>query len=458
VAADPGTRRRRVVIVGAGFGGLAAARKLRHANVDVTLIDRRNHHLFQPLLYQAAAGALSSSDCASPIRWRVRRAANTAVLMAEVTDVDAERRQVVLERGERVDYDSLVVACGAQTSYFGHDEWQEVTCGLKTLDDAIDMRSRFYGAFEEAERCVDDATRAQWLTFVVVGGGPTGVEIAGQLAITASTMKRDFRRIDARSARVILLDAGERVVAAFSEKLSGHVADQLKEVGVTVRESARATAIDADGVTFEVDGSSERIDSKTVIWAAGVHSVALTEAVARATGASTDRAGRIEVNPDLTVPGHPEVSVIGDVACLAGPEGRPLPGLATVAIQQARHVAKGLAAGQPGATTPFHYFDKGALAVVGRGKAVCAIRGLELSGRVAFFTYLGVHLYYLGSAPGGRIEVLVKWIGARFGERQSALIGGELQSVERSGASVQPSGGGSPGSEGSQPSAAGAEA
>ncbi len=426
-----GTQRRRVVIVGAGFGGLAAARKLRHANVDVTLIDRRNHHLFQPLLYQAAAGALSSSDCASPIRWRVRRAANTAVLMAEVTDVDAERRQVVLERGERVDYDSLVVACGAQTSYFGHDEWEEVTCGLKTLDDAIDMRSRFYGAFEEAERCVDDATRAQWLTFVVVGGGPTGVEIAGQLAITASTMKRDFRRIDARSARVILLDAGERVVSAFSEKLSGHVADQLKEVGVTVRESARATAIDADGVTFEVDGVSERIDAKTVIWAAGVHSVALTETVARATGASTDRAGRIEVNPDLTVPGRPEVSVIGDVACLEGPEGRPLPGLATVAIQQARHVAKGLAAGQPGASTPFHYFDKGALAVVGRGKAVCAIRGLELSGRLAFFTYLGVHLYYLGSAPGGRIEVLVKWIGARFGERQSALIGGELESIER---------------------------
>jgi NADH dehydrogenase len=196
-----GTRRRRVVIVGAGFGGLAAARKLRHANVDVTLIDRMNHHLFQPLLYQAAAGALSSSDCASPIRWRVRRAANTSVLMAEVTDIDAERRQVVLERGERVDYDSLIVACGAQTSYFGHDEWQEVTCGLKTLDDAIDMRSRFYGAFEEAERCVDADTRSQWLTFVVVGGGPTGVEVAGQLAITARTMRRDFRRFDARCAR-----------------------------------------------------------------------------------------------------------------------------------------------------------------------------------------------------------------------------------------------------------------
>jgi NADH:ubiquinone reductase (H+-translocating) len=432
VAADGGEdRRRRVVIVGAGFGGLAAARKLRRADVEVTLVDRMNHHLFQPLLYQAAAGGLSSSDCASPIRWGVRRAANTTVLMAEVADVDAERRQVVLERGERLEYDSLILACGAQTSYFGHDEWKEVTCGLKTLADAVDMRSRFYGAFEEAERCEDPAARAQWLTFVVVGGGPTGVEIAGQLAITAQTMKRDFRHIDARSARVILLDAGERVVAAFSEKLSGKVAEQLKGVGVTVREGVRATAIDAAGVTIEVNGASERIDARTVVWAAGVHSVALAGALARATGASTDRGGRIEVNPDLTVPGHPEVSVIGDVACVAGAGGRPLPGLATVAIQQARHVAKAIAAGQPGASTPFRYFDKGALAVVGRGKAVCEIRGLELSGRLAFLTYLSVHLYSLGGAPGRRLEVLIKWIGSRFGERQSALIEGELGSVER---------------------------
>ncbi len=442
MAADgDATQRRRVVIVGAGFGGLAAARKLRHADVEVTLVDRMNHHLFQPLLYQTAAGALSSSDCASPIRWGVRRAANTTVVMAEVTGLDAERREVVLDRGQRLEYDSLIVACGAQTSYFGHDEWREVTCGLKTLADAVDMRGRFYGAFEEAERSQDPLAQAQWLTFVVVGGGPTGVEIAGQLAITARTMKRDFRRIDASSARVILLDAGERVVSAFSEKLSGHVAEQLKEVGVVVREGVRATAIDVGGVTIEVDGKSERIDARTVVWAAGVHSVPLADTVARATGASADRGGRIEVNPDLTVPGHPEVSIIGDVACLEGPEGRPLPGLATVAIQQARHVAKAIAGGEPGASTPFHYFDKGALAVVGRGKAVCAIRGLELSGRLAFFTYLGVHLYYLGGAPGRRIEVLIKWIGSRFGVRQSALIVGELGSVERAGVDAQPSAG-----------------
>jgi NADH dehydrogenase len=424
-------RRRRVVIVGGGFGGLAAARQLRDADVDVTLVDRMNHHLFQPLLYQVAAGGLSPSDCASPIRPALKRSANTAVLMAEATDVDTEKRQVVLDHGERLDYDSLIVACGAQTSYFGNDEWQGVTYGLKTLVDAIELRKRFYGAFEAAERTNDPDERAEWLTFVVVGGGPTGVEIAGELAITADVIRPHFRRIDTSAVRVILLNAGDRLVAAFSERLSGKVARQLAELGVTVREGARATAIDERGVSFEAGSATERIASRTVIWAAGVHSVPLTEAVARATGVSTDRGGRIEVNPDLTLPGHPEISVIGDVASLAGPGGKPLPGLATVAIQQAHHVAKGIGEGRPGASTPFRYFDKGALAVVGKGKAVCEIRGLQLWGRPAFLTYLGVHLYYLGGQMGRRVEVLIKWIGARFGERQSALIDGELASVER---------------------------
>jgi NADH:ubiquinone reductase (H+-translocating) len=424
-------RRRRVVIVGAGFGGLAAARKLRHEDVDVTLIDRMNHHLFQPLLYQVAAGGLSPSDCASPIRPALKRNANTVYLMAEVTDIDPERRQVVLARGERLDYDSLIVACGAQTSYFGHDDWRDVTCGLKTVADAVDLRKRFFGAFEEAERSDDEDARAEWLTFVVVGGGPTGVEIAGQLAITAHAMRRQFRRIDPTGVRVILLDAGDRLVAAFSEKLSKKVAEELAELGVTVREGARATAIDERGVTIDTGSGSERIGSRTVIWAAGVHAVPLTDALAAATGTTTDRGGRIEVNPDLTVPGHPEISVIGDVASLSGPGGKPLPGLATVAIQQAHHVAAGIGEGRPGAATPFRYFDKGALAVVGRGKAVCEIRGVELWGRPAFLTYLAVHLYYLGGQLGRRVEVLIKWIGARFGERQSALIEGELESVER---------------------------
>jgi NADH:quinone reductase (non-electrogenic) len=430
--------RRRVVIVGGGFGGLAAARKLRHADVDVTLVDRMNHHLFQPLLYQVAAGALSPSDCATPIRAALKRSANTAVLMAEVTDVDAERRQVVLDRGDRLDYDSLIVACGAQTSYFGNDEWQEVTCGLKTLADSVDLRKRFYGALEQAERADDPEERAGWLTFVVVGGGPTGVEIAGQLAITARAIKPHFRRIQTSGVRVILLDAGERVVAAFSEKLSKKVGDELAQLGVTVREGARATGIDPRGVTIEVGGGSERIDTRMVIWAAGVHAAPLTNALAQSTGLSIDRGGRIKVNPDLTVPGHPEISVIGDIASLAGPSGKPLPGLATVAIQQAHHVAEAIREGRPGATTPFRYVDKGALAVVGKGKAVCEIRGLELWGRPAFFTYLGVHLYYLGGQMGNRVEVLIKWIAARFGERQSALIEGELASVERVPPPAQP--------------------
>jgi NADH:ubiquinone reductase (H+-translocating) len=359
--------------------------------------------------------------------------------MAEVTDVDAEHRQVVLDRGDRLDYDSLIVACGGQTSYFGHDEWQHVTCGLKTLADVFDLRKRFFGAFEQAERTNDPAERAEWLTFVIVGGGPTGVEIAGQLAITASTMKRAFRRIDTAGARVILLDAGDRVVAAFSEKLSKKVADDLAELGVTVREGARATSIDERGVTFEVGGASERIDTRTVIWAAGVRAAPVTDSLARATGASTDRGGRVEVNSDLTVPGHPEISVIGDASHVKGRDGRPLPGLATVAIQQAHHVAKAIRSGKAGAETPFRYLDKGALAVVGRGRAICEIRGLKLWGRPAFFTYLAVHLYYLGGQMGRRLEVMIKWVGARFGERQSALIEGELASVERARAAAEAS-------------------
>jgi NADH dehydrogenase len=427
----PTGRRRRVVVIGGGFGGLAAARKLRRADADVTLIDRNNHHLFQPLLYQVAAGALSPSNCASPIRPYLKRSANTTVLMAEVTGVDTDNRRVILDRGDQLDYDSLIVACGGETAYFGHDRWRQVTCGLKTLADVVDLRNRFYGALEQAERTDDPAARPEWMTFVVVGGGPTGVEIAGQLAITARHLKRAFRRIDTGDVRVILLDAGERVVAAFSPKLSGKVAKNLSDLGVTVREGARVTDIDERGVTFEADGESRRIDTRTVVWAAGVHPVPLVDTLAQATGAETDRGGRIKVEPDLSVPGRPEISVIGDAACLDGPGDRPLPGLATVAIQQANHVAAGIRAGGAGASKPFRYLDKGALAVVGHGRAVCEIRGLELSGRPAFLTYVGVHLFYLGGQLGRRFEVMLRWMGARFGERQSALIEGELASVER---------------------------
>jgi NADH:ubiquinone reductase (H+-translocating) len=434
MAADGGVRRRRrVVIVGGGFGGLTAARELRRADADVTLVDRTSHHLFQPLLYQLACGGLSTGECATPIRAAVKRASNTTVLMAEATDLDVERRQVVLDRGERLDYDSLIVACGAETSYFGKDEWSEVSYGLKTLPDAVKLRNRIYGALEEAERTNDPAEREQWLTFVVIGGGPTGVELAGELAIiTAHTMKGYFARIHPSKARVILLDAGERVAAAFSEKLSGKVAKELASLGVTIREGARVTAIDAQGVTIQVGGGEERIAARTVVWAAGVQAAGFSKTLAQATGVTADRAGRVPIEPDLTIPGHPEISAIGDATQVAGPVDRPLPGLATVAIQQARHVAKAIRAGGAGATTPFRYFDKGALAVVGRGKAVCEIRGHELSGRPAFFTYLTVHMYYLsGGGPGHRLKVLIDWASTRVGDPQNQVIDGELANVER---------------------------
>ncbi len=426
-------RRRRVVIVGGGFGGLTAARELRRADVDVTLVDPVSHHLFQPLLYQLACGGLSPGECATPIRGAVKRSSNTTVLMARATGLDVERRQVVLDRGERLDYDSLIVSCGAETSYFGNDGWREVSYGLKTLSDAVELRNGIYGAFEEAERRTDPDERRQWLTFVVIGGGPTGVELAGELAIVARhTMKGYFTRIHPSEAQVILLDAGTRVTAAFDERLSGKVAGYLDALGVTVREGARVTAIDDRGVTVQVDGADERIATRTAIWAAGVQAVGFAATLAQATGAQTDRAGRVQIRPDLTVPGHPEISAIGDATQVPGPGDRPLPGLATVSIQQARHVAKAIRGGAPGATKPFHYFDKGALAVVGRGKAVCEIRGHRLSGRIAFFTYLTVHMYYLtGGGPGHRLKVLIDWISTRLGEPQDQVINGELASIER---------------------------
>jgi NADH:ubiquinone reductase (H+-translocating) len=422
--------RHRVVIIGGGFGGMESARRLSKANVDVTVVDRHNHLLFQPLIYGVAAGALASGEVAAPIRHMLRHQANATVLMAAVTDVDVERRQVVLDRGERLPYDSLIVACGGETSYFGHDAWQDVTCGLKTIGDAVDLRNRIFGAFEEAERTEDAPSRDEWMTFVVVGGGPTGVEISGQLAILSRhTMKRDFRRIDPRAARVILLDAGERVVAAFSEQTSAKTAKELADLGVTVREHAMVTDIDSSGVTVKLGDKTERIATRTVVWAAGVRTAGIAGVVARAAGAGTDRGGHIEVNPDLTVPGHPEISVIGDAAKLAGPDGKPLPGLATVAIQEARHVADGIRAGQPGASKPFKYFDKGALAVVGRGKAVCEFRGHRLSGLIAFLMYVCVHLFYLGGVGGRRLTVAITAIGALFGARESRVMEGELASV-----------------------------
>jgi NADH:quinone reductase (non-electrogenic) len=419
--------RKRVAIVGGGFGGLAAAQALSKADVDVTLVDRTNHHLFQPLLYQLASGTLSMGECAAPIRGMLRKQSNARVSMAEVTEVDAERRELTLDRGEKVGYDSLIVACGADTSYFGHDEWQEPSFALKSLADAVALRDQVLSAFEEAERAEDEVRRRRFLTIVVIGGGPTGVEVAGQLAVLARHhLRHQYTHFDPKDTRIVLLDAGERVLTAFSPKLSAKAGRELTSLGVDVREGARATAIDAAGVAYEQDGRSRRIEAATVIWAAGVHAAPFAGALAEATGAEHDRGGRLQVLPDCGLPGHPEISVIGDAASHPGPDGKPLPGLATVAIQQARHVARGIASGAAGATEPFRYFDKGALAVVGRGRAICAVRGLELSGPIAFATYLGVHLFYLGGVPGRRVAVMSAWVSTAFGREQSRVIEREL--------------------------------
>jgi NADH:ubiquinone reductase (H+-translocating) len=428
VSPEPGASgRRQVVVVGGGFGGFAAARALRHADVNVTLVDRTNHHLFQPLLYQVAAGALSEGECAATIRGMLRRQGNATLLMASVTAIDAEAHTVTLDSGESLDYDSLILAGGAETSYFGHDEWAKDAPGLKTLADAVELRDRIFGAFEQAERATDEATRKEWLSFVVVGGGPTGVEISGQLAILARrTLERKFHRIDTADAQITLVDAGARLVPAFDEKLSAKTAEFLASLGVVVRDGAMVTAIDSGGVEVKVGEETERIQGRTVIWAAGVKAAGLAALAVEATGAGTDRGGRVEVGTDCAIPGHPEISVIGDMASHPGPEGKPLPGMATVALQQARHVARGIGAGNSGATAPFHYLDKGALAVVGRGKAVCEVRGRKLSGPLAFYMYLGIHLYYLSGVPGHRIAVLRSWFESLFRVRAEQVIEAEL--------------------------------
>jgi NADH dehydrogenase len=396
-----------------------------------------HHHLFQPLLYQVACGGLAAAEIAPPIRSVLRRGANARVLMAQAVGLDPERRLLELDGGERLEYDSLIVACGARTSYFGKDQWSEVTYGLKTLADALALRGHLYRSLERAERAEDERERRALMTFVVIGGGPTGVEVAGEIAIVCKdTLSRQYTRIRPGDARVILLDAGDRVVPTFSERLSRKAARQLASLGVTVRVDAPVTAIDADGVTITMTDAGrgtagsvaeERIAAGTVVWAAGVRAVPFAATVAHATGADTDRAGRVQIEADLTVPGHREISMIGDATQLSAPDGEPLPGLATVAIQQARHVATAIRTGAPSATTPFRYFDKGTLAVVGRGRAVCAIRGIELWGRPAFFTYLTVHMYYLGGVPGQRVKVLIDWITARLGRPQSQVIEGAME-------------------------------
>jgi NADH dehydrogenase len=402
------------VILGGGFGGLAAARALARAPVDVTLVDKRNHHLFQPLLYQVATAGLSAPDIAAPIRKILRKQANATVLMARAVAIDPAARVVRLGDGELA-YDSLIVATGVTNHYFGHDDWERFAPGLKSLEEALDIRRRILLAYEGAERASTDEERARYLTFVVVGGGPTGVELAGSLAeIARRTMTRNFRRFDPRRARIVLVEGGPRVLASFPEELSARALDDLRELGVEVRLEARVQAIDARGVTLP----DERIEAETVLWGAGVHGVPIVKTL----GAELDRAGRVVVGPDLAVPSAPTVYVVGDAAACKQPDGSLVPGVAQGAIQGGIHVARAVMARLEGREpAPFVYRDLGSMATIGRKRAVAAIGSLRLTGLFAWLAWLFVHLMALVDFRS-RFFVLLEWAWAYVSFQRSARI------------------------------------
>jgi NADH dehydrogenase len=409
-----------VVVVGGGFGGLQAVRRLRHASVDVTLIDRRNFHLFQPLVYQVATGALSAGEISSPLRGIFKDDENVSVLLGEVTGFDLTARQVIVDglpngdEARKIAYDSLVVAGGSSYSYFGHEEWRRFAPEVKSLESALDVRRRILTAFEAAEVEPDPARRDAWLTFAVVGAGPTGVELAGQIAeIARDTLRGDFRAIDTRAARILLIERDDRVLPLFPPRLSNRATRALEGLGVTPLVGRAVVGIDEDSVT--VAGASgeesERFPARTVVWAAGVVASDIASALAAQSGAALDRAGRVAVGPDLTLPGHPEVIALGDMVQVHDAEGRPLqlPGLAPVAMQQGRYAARAIGTRLRGEEPPpFRYVDKGNLATIGRAKAVADIKGLQLSGFIAWLTWLFVHLFYLIGLQN-RILVFIRW-------------------------------------------------
>jgi NADH dehydrogenase len=421
-----------VVIVGGGFGGLYAAQALRSAPVRVTLLDRRNFHLFQPLLYQVAMGELSPANIAAPLRSVLSRQRNATVLMAEVVGFDLARRVVLLKDGGEQPYDSLIVAAGARHHYFGHPEWEKDAPGLKSIEDATAIRRRVLTAFEKAERTTDPAERDAWLTFVIVGGGPTGVELAGALAEVAHhTLRRDFRAIDPRRARILLVEGLDRILSTYPEKLSARAAAALTRMGVTVRTGTTVTDVRHDQVTLKHDGATEVLEARTILWGAGVDASPLARALAAASGAPLDRAGRAVVQHDLTLPGHPEVFVIGDMANYSHQTGKPLPGVAPVAMQQGRHAAETIrrrVAGKP--PLPFRYKDRGSLATIGRSEAVADLGWVWLSGYVAWLAWLFIHIVYLIRFEN-RVLVLLQWAWNYVTLNRSArLITGVPEEVE----------------------------
>jgi len=414
----------RVVILGAGFGGLQAALALRDAPVLVTVVDRHNHHLFQPLLYQVATAALSPADIAYPIRSILRHQANADVILGEAVAIDVARRELRLA-DSALPYDYLIVAAGARHAYFGHEEWEAGAPGLKSLEDALEIRRRILLAFESADRETDLERRRALLTFVIVGAGPTGVELSGAIGeISRHVLVDDFRHIDPREARIVLVEAGPRILASYTEQSARRAADGLRERGVEIRVSAPVTVVDADGVRV----GDERISAGTVIWAAGV----AASPIARDLGGTLDRSGRILVEPDLSVPGHPEVFVIGDLALYTHQGGKPLPGVSPVAMQQGRYAARAVLARMGGrALPPFRYFDKGTLAVIGRGSAVADIAGLRLGGLLAWLTWCFVHIFYLIGFRN-RFIVMFEWAWAYASyQRGARLITGNIDAYQK---------------------------
>jgi NADH dehydrogenase len=410
----------RVVVIGGGFGGLQAAIPLSKAeDVEVTLVDRRNFHLFQPLTYQIATGALSPGEVCYPLRAIFKRRPGTSVLLAEVEGFDLDAREVRLAPGVgevtelTLPYDTLIVAGGSRYSYFGHEDWSEFAPEVKSLESALAVRARLLSAFEAAELEPDPDKRAAWLTFVVVGAGPTGVEMAGQIAeLERDTLRRDFRHIDTRSGRVLLVEALDRVLTTFPPSLSAKAARSLRNLGVTPMLDHPVVDIDAGSVTVQTpDGTTERIPTRTVIWAAGVTASRLARQLGELTGAEVDRAGRVTVEPDLTLTGRPEVFALGDMVRVKGKDGRlvDLPGVAPVAMQQGRYAARVVRARLRGRQSrPFRYRDKGNLATIGRGRAVADLHLLRVSGLLAWLTWLGVHLWYLIGFQN-RLVVLIRW-------------------------------------------------
>jgi len=400
----------RVVIVGCGFGGLWAAQALGRAQVELTVVDRTNHHLFTPLLYQVATAGLSAPSIAAPIRHILAGQRNTTVLFGEARTVEPARRVVVLENGDELAYDYLILAAGTTHSYFGHDEWARFAPGLKTLEDALEIRRRVLIGFERAERETDPARRAAWLTFVVVGGGATGVELAGTFAeIARHTLRGEFRRIDPHNARVVLVEGANRVLPPYSPDLSAKAQLALERLGVTVWPGRMVTAIDADGVSL----GAERLAAKTVVWAAGVTSSPLGAAL----GAPVDRAGRVKVEPDLSVPGHPEIFVVGDLAAVEG-----VPGIAPAAKQMGRHAGRNVLCRLAGkATVPFKYRDYGQLATIGRNAAVAMIGRVHLSGFPAWLVWLVAHIYFLINFRN-RLVVMIDWAWAYWTYQRYARV------------------------------------